>query len=608
MLQSLEQTFDQNGKVVFKTPSPYMTADPETIESVITALESNSPSLLLINFYTQNDAGSMGDDHSEAGTPIKLIVNDEKNFNRILKALKTNTHLIELSLCGYQITDEQAKELSEVFPTCPSLQKLNLYRAKVSESAKHLLNQSTSKHQEFLKQNRTLAEKFLLLEALKIICPDPKREQYKLRFKRQVSREEWGQLSQRIDNAKQAIQKKPEKEKNAAIASLFEEMMAIVDALKKQNFNGWPDLLHEVNRAKADFYLKSCQDELLFHLYGDYFIQHRDPKIDFKYAKKILAAEHTIGNGEFLSKTGPLIMLLGLFENRLRYEYFIERLENNQDPKAIKLCQRYRKKLNDEILKSTPKRKKKLQETVTSQENTFTDSKKQTTKNSEITNEKSEVEKKVSLKYTLAQNLGYGVYEDIFKGSSGAYSNTSILPGSITWNHSRIASARRLAHISSDLTYDQMVKILQIEYAALPDDDKKANASFFSLRYRTLEKALETVFQKEGILPLDRTIPEINENTSENTSLAFAILQWIGDQERSFYYKTSKNQELFFAIQILGGLAHKMVVCDKPKAFTGLKNKAEKELNKISSLVDVTLLREKLQSNSEKNESLKPLH
>ena len=186
----------------------------------------------------------------------------------------------------------------------------------------------------------------------------------------------------------------------------------------------------------------------------------------------------------------------------------------------------------------------------------------------------------VYLKHTLAQSFADGVYANVFASSSAE---------NITWEHSRILSATRLATLSSKFTYAQIVNILQIEYAALPDDDKKDSASFFtSYRHRTLEKALEKVFDKEKIPFLDKS--EIEKD--EQRQLAFKIFQWIGEQERSFYYKISKNQTLFTSMQVLGNLAHEIIACDKTNvaAFTTLKNSVQAEINKISSHVDIRSL------------------
>ena len=194
------------------------------------------------------------------------------------------------------------------------------------------------------------------------------------------------------------------------------------------------------------------------------------------------------------------------------------------------------------------------------------------------------VEQQVHLKHTLAQNLGYSVYEAVFD-----------LPSTetITREHSRILSATRLATFSCDFSHEQIIKILQVEYAALPDSDKEGHLSFFtSYRHRTLEKAVEAVFKKESISPIAGNVVKANESLS----LALAILQWIGDQERSFYYKVSKNPTLFTAMQELGRIAHKIIACDKPEeALPDLKAGAKKELDKIPFLVNVTFLTEKLQ-------------
>lgn len=190
---------------------------------------------------------------------------------------------------------------------------------------------------------------------------------------------------------------------------------------------------------------------------------------------------------------------------------------------------------------------------------------------------------KVSLNYNLVQNLGE-VYNRIFHDPSAE---------NITWDHSRILSAERLVTISSDLNYDQLKTILQVEYAALPDDDKRATASFFTCyRHRTLEKALEKVFEKEGIQPLKKDAIEGNEN------LLFAckILQWIGDQERGFYYKASKNPRLFMHLQKLGELAHSVIVGNK-KVLATSKENLKKGIQILSSLVDTKALADLVKEN-----------
>lgn len=113
------------------------------------------------------------------------------------------------------------------------------------------------------------------------------------------------------------------------------------------------------------------------------------------------------------------------YENHLRHQYLIKRLENSKDPKTTKLCASYRKKLDNLNSKSTDASssktgKKSTQKTKSrkTEKNTSTQSKKQTTENPEVTNANLEVEKKVRLKHTLAQNLGYGPYEKIFNERS----------------------------------------------------------------------------------------------------------------------------------------------------------------------------------------------
>lgn len=146
-----------------------------------------------------------------------------------------------------------------------------------------------------------------------------------------------------------------------------------------------------------------------------------------------------------------------------------------------------------------------------------------------------------------------------------------------------------------------MKMILQIEYAALPDVDKKASSTFFTAyRHRTLEKALEAVFAKENILPTDgNTI-----TTDKNLSIAFNILQWIGDQERSFSYKSTKDPLVFSTFQSLGKIAHKMVVFKDEKQLEALKSEALNKLNHMSRIYDVTFLTGKLLPSNFKQKSV----
>ena len=782
MLQNLEQTFNQNGEVVFKTPQPtYNPEDSETINAVIQDLESNSPSLLLINFYTPAAKFYMSD--TELEEPIKLVVNNGENFTRVLKALKTNTHLIELCLCGYTITDEQAKELGEVLATHPSLQTLRIYHTKLNENGCDFLAQgiirnkqihslyfcegkiayegikkiddalknnhfitkteitniitfpllmqnqdrysihlSMTQNQAFWKQRRALEERFILLEELNIIPKDPQRKEYDLVLKRNktgqsknFSKEEIvSELAKELlpdiilnaphssASSSEDIYQNLSEENILSFISLFEKMTAITKNLEREGFEAWRNLLERVKQAEAYFYLMSDQIILFFELYRDYFRIPGNAEIDFQFAERIFNYRNT-------GEDRHTLALLGLHDDRLRCQYVIKLLEGNLTPGAARLrksaycklhnlhndpnvssleeaigvdriltnyqllllssdvnsitnqsfgscgykcstefetfyrsiqeycklsepdkkrCVEELKQRLDALPGSQEKqgarilldisegkkialysqlRQKKPNEPVKLLTFTWLDAEKRPALNLQEFSQSypsldkqqmDSVEQQVHLKHTLAQNLGYGAYETVFD-----------LPSTqtITWEHSRILSATRLATLSSDFTHDQMIKILQIEYAALPDSDKENTTSLFSFftsyRNRTLEKALEAVFEKEKILPMD--IDTIKNN--ENKSLAFAILQWIGDQERSFYYKTSKNPDLFRAMQNLGILAHKMVVCDKPKTLeeilsnsplAKLKKETKEELDKISkisSFVDVTFLTEKLQ-------------
>lgn len=795
MLNKLEQALDKNGKVVFATPRPdYNSEDPETINTVINDLASNSSSLLLINFYTPSTKMYMSDTDIEAS--VKLVVSDGADFTRVLKALKNNTHLIELCLCGYTITGEQAKELGDVLAAHPSLQTLRLYHAKLSICANNFLaqgitknkqihslyfgesqfeygehrieqivyslknnhfvttvettnakcfinpqpgqnppfvrtfpfrkedinsiNESMTRNQTFWKQRRALEERFIVLEELKIIPKDPKRDEYDLLLKRNktgqsknFSKEEIvSELTKKLlpnlgrRTKKPAPAEETEKliyEQNAshsntaflenedinqnlsesnilAIISVFDEMAAIVKDLKQKNFQAWRNLLERVKRAEAYFYLNTDQIILFFDLYRDYFKSPGNAEIDFQFAERILNYENTDENKHTLA-------LLGLHNDRLRYQYVLKLLEGNLTPGAprlrksaycklhnlydnldvpsleetigvdriltnyllllllssdvnritdqsyhsykcstefeafykfiqeyCKLGQTDKEKISDEknkllnevkipqekavaqilldvsegkkIALYSQLRQKKPNELVKTLGFTETDENGRPTLNLQefnnayptLSNRQMDlIENQVHLKHTLAQNLGYSVYEAVFN-----------LPSTqtITREHSRILSATRLATVSSDFSHEHMIKILQVEYAALPDSDKEGNLSFFtSYRHRTLEKALEAVFKKESISRIDGNVIKADENLS----LAFAILQWIGDQERSFYYKISKNPTLFTAMQELGKIAHKMIACDNPeKALPDLKTEAKKELDKVSSIVDVT--------------------
>jgi|GEM_PF-2623180 len=183
------------------------------------------------------------------------------------------------------------------------------------------------------------------------------------------------------------------------------------------------------------------------------------------------------------------------------------------------------------------------------------------------------VEHQVYLKYLLAQSFKEGVYHKVFDASSVE---------NINREHSRILSASRLARLSSDYTYEEMVSILQLEYYAFPDSDKQSSPGFFSFftsyRHRTLEKALESVFAQGSITPISQDRIE----QRENLRLAADILGCIGDQERSLCYKISKNPQRLQSLEKLGTIAHQMVVCNAQDQLSQLKIAAETELDKFS--------------------------
>lgn len=123
MLEILEQKFDKDGNIVFKQGhSPdYDRSDSKTIKNVITSLKEDSFSLLSIISYKKP--------FIETNIDLRNIVNLENklDLSRLIKALKNNTHLIELYLSDYDITFEQARELGEALATHTSLEKLCIY-------------------------------------------------------------------------------------------------------------------------------------------------------------------------------------------------------------------------------------------------------------------------------------------------------------------------------------------------------------------------------------------------------------------------------------------------------------------------------------------------
>ena len=784
MLEKLKQRLNADNKIIFQTENPsYNHQDSQLIQDVTQDLALDSPSLLLIEFYTPNTKGYIHNTNVEAS--IKLVVNNQEGFAQVLTALKTNTHLIDLCFCGYTITDEQAKELGEIVANHPSLQALRLFYCqfsqkgaelfaegikknkqmhslylsestlldggleKIADALKHnssitifdynnlrdphhpnaqknpnpghfssetrdSILESLRKNQKFSRQRRSLEEKLIVLEQqIKILPQNPERQKQNTLLDRNPTRRA-GLLinqiaSQLLTKLIPEITLDPQKtlekniqsfmeekqstltpdafeklyqelsEKNiSAVISLCEEIVTIINSFEHgpKYFLERSPFLNRVKKLEAAFYYEMDQIMLLFCLHREYFYSKSDPdvEVNFWLAEKI-----------FNEEDPQTLALLGLQDDRLRYQYVMYLLENNPVRYAKILCKSAYCKLHaiyddpniksleqlltvDQILtneqvfrlhcwisalevkiatstqltnfysliqaacaaeeptqkqfaieelKSQLKRIKPLEEKFVAQvlldvlegkkiafysqlrQKKSTDPVKilkltgktrekkptlnlQEFKQAHPTLDNDQIDRisrQVYLNHTLANNLGYGVYEAVFKQPSNE---------NITREHSRILSAERLATIPSTFSYDQMKTILQVEYAALPDNDKKDSPSFFtSYRHRTLEKALEQVFEKENFKPLDNNMIKADQNWSGG---AFKILQWIGDIERSFYYKTSKNPDLFSSMKELGRIAHVMIAGNQQLAT--LKGELEKVVNDLPFLVDTRALKE----------------
>ena len=141
MLEALAQVQNEDGTITFTQVPQYDSGDPNTINAVVKGLEENSPSLLSVAFYTQESAKYIDNRVNR----INLIIDSKEDLTRALNAIKNNTHLTELTLCGYEIThkdyealkaDEPAKELVYALGNAvaknPSLKTLRLYHAKLS--------------------------------------------------------------------------------------------------------------------------------------------------------------------------------------------------------------------------------------------------------------------------------------------------------------------------------------------------------------------------------------------------------------------------------------------------------------------------------------------
>lgn len=736
MLEAIQQTLDQNGKVIFKDnnvvfknqlnaqSATHDPRNPELIEAVIQGIEQNSVLLRCINFYTEHSAQYMTDIDNR-GQPIKLVVNNQEDFDRILNALKTNTHLVELHFSGYNLTDARAQALGDALAVSPSLDTLSLDRLELSKVGAQVLAKGIAKNKQlhslyladvtlndqgidefeavlkdhqsittlnitnihdrddhalfmipgvarhareqviqslntFVTRNQKFAKQRILLEeAISAIAahfkfnkPVVRRESFILsHYRREAIKDNL------LTKINASLNNNDEEKKFFELIDVFNELLSILcSQLRDKGYSEWRNLLDYLKRTQAQFYLSMGQIEHFFDLYRNYFKSNIDVQINFEFASRLFACND--------AKT---LSLLGLHENRLKYQYIMTLISGSEIPGSDQLCKAAYLKLHglpdaphhsslaetigaDRILTnahldllhevlsakgsaktkdfkvfydaiqtayeisqtetldqekhisileeqlekmgSNPNekfvaqvlldvlqgkkialysqlRQKTSDEPVQFLNLTGTDAKGHPTLNlKEFTNlhfndrQMDNVETQVFLKYDLAQRLGNGVYEAVFNQPSSSH---------ITSDHSRILSATRLATLPSTFTDAQMARILQIEYAALPDEDKKASASFFtSYRHRTLEKALEDIFVRNRIPRLT----QFEVNLHEKQSLAFIILRWIGDQERSFYYKASKRSDLFTTLQQLGNIAHEMIVCNDDKKLAALKKQA----------------------------------
>lgn len=162
-------------------------------------------------------------------------------------------------------------------------------------------------------------------------------------------------------------------------------------------------------------------------------------------------------------------------------------------------------------------------------------------------------------------------YKDVLSNTMGSM---GFFDPSINTQHSRSLSAHRLAKVSTDSSpyaYEEIVRILQIEYHALPDQDKAGAFHYTFWRYRTLEHWLEKVFEKNNITPVR------SEDLSQAEKLASFLLSWIGDQERSFAYKVLENTDLIKTVTNVGDIAHRTIFSTE-NDFETLKSNVINEL------------------------------
>lgn len=174
----------------------------------------------------------------------------------------------------------------------------------------------------------------------------------------------------------------------------------------------------------------------------------------------------------------------------------------------------------------------------------------------------------------IADMLASSVYQSIFG------TNFSLSPQAIDATHSRVLSAYRLESLAF-FSCEQIKRILQIEYDALPNQDKEGATHYSFWRYRTLERGLEEVFKKNNLRPLT------SEQLSESEKLASFLLRWIGEQERSLSYKMFKDQKLINMMEAIGDIAHDAIVSNQ-NDVEEVKHEMIEKLNNIENGINIS--------------------